>query len=232
MAGDPAALGDPPPQRRLSDLFAEALGPIDGLRAVDLGCGGGGATRVLARLGAQVLGLDPNAEAVAAARAAGGGPGYRVAGAEATGLDAGSADLVLFSNALHHCADMPAALAEARRILAPAGRLAVLEPVAPDPLWPASRLIDDEAPVYAAAQAALDACGLARISTHRYASKVRIADADEFVAGMRAVDPSRRLDPADRPALEAALAAALRHDADGPYIEHWGRLDVLASISR
>lgn len=69
-------------------------------RAVDLGCGTGQASVALAAHFDEVIGLDPSAEQIAHAE-----PhsrvSYRVAPAEATGLPAASADLVIAAQALH-----------------------------------------------------------------------------------------------------------------------------------
>ena len=69
-------------------------------RAVDLGCGTGQASRALAQRFDEVVALDPSAEQIAHAT-----PhprvSYRVAPAEATGLPAASADLVVAAQALH-----------------------------------------------------------------------------------------------------------------------------------
>lgn len=212
--------------------LAEMLGDITGLDAADIGAGSGRATRLLAEMGARAVGVEPNPDAVAAAEAKGGGPRYLIGTAEATGLPAASVDIVLFSYSLHHVPDMPGALAEAERILRADGRIAVLEPEAGDPLYPAVRLIDDEAPVYAAAQAAIDAAvasgRLVRTRSLQLASRYRPTSPDALVSEMTRVDPTRSLDPADRPAFEAAFAAAIETDADGPYAETWERVDLLS----
>jgi len=215
--------------------LTRALGPVAGLDVIDVGAGSGPITRALARLGARALGMEPSAEAVAAAAAAetaqATGARYAVAAAEATGLAGGSADVVVFSLSLHHVPDMGAAIAEAHRLLRSGGRLCVIEPEAPDPIWSVVRYVDDESAVYAAAQAAIDEAvrrgAVLRGQTLRHAAKYRSADAAAMLGDLTAVDPTRRLDPADRPAFEAAYAAALDHDADGAYIPYWLRLDVL-----
>jgi SAM-dependent methyltransferase len=68
--------------------------------AADLGCGTGQASVGLARHFAEVVAVDPSAEQIARAQAH---PRvtYRVAPAEATGLPAGWADLVVAAQALH-----------------------------------------------------------------------------------------------------------------------------------
>lgn len=227
----------PPPGLRpflsFSEVVAQSLGDITGLSVVDIGCGSGAATRMLTALGATATGVEPNPAVLAVAEAAGGASTYVCSGAEATGLSAGAFDIALFTRSLHHVPDMDAALAEARRIVKPRGRIGVLEPQAPDPLTPLMKLIDDETEVYAAAQAALERCGagggVERRPTLFYATKWRGTNtAQHVIDAMLAVDGARRFDEADRPAFEAAFAAAKQEDAEGVYLITWERMDVLA----
>lgn len=205
------------------------LGPLDGLAAVDLGAGSGRVTRLLAAMGAELVGVEPNAEQVAKAEAEGAAR-YVVAGAEATGLGAAAFDLAVFSFSLHHVPDMDDAVAEARRVTRPGGRVVVIEPTTEDPLYPVMRFVDDEAAVYDAAQAALtaaEAAGeLVRANSLRFAMKFRVETPDALMADLLDVDGGRRLAEADRAAFDAAFAAALRQDSDGGYIPHWIRMDV------
>lgn len=122
---------------KFHELFARtALPDLPGARCVvDVGCGFGKSTRPLtARYpGAEVIGVDlaaPNLRlAHAEAAAAGLAIRFRQADARATGLPAGSADLVTGTMVLH---EMPAGairetLAEAVRLLRPGGALRFLE---------------------------------------------------------------------------------------------------------
>jgi len=216
------------------DVVSQTLGDISRLKLVDIGCGSGGITRSLARLGALVTGVDPNASAIETAQSEGGGPTYRVAHAEELGLSDTSFDIAIFSNSLHHVEDMPAALAQAYRIVKPGGRIAVLEPVAPDPFQSVMRFIDDESAVYEAAQKALQALaasgGAILDQTLNYAGKYRVETPQDLIDGLIGIDGGRSLDEADRPAFEDAFASALTSDEDGHYIEHWQRFDVLTRV--
>ena len=86
---------------------------------VDVGCGTGISSRLLAERGYDVTGVDPNEPMLAHARAAGGAR-YCVGTAAETGLPEASFDLVSVAQAFHWF-DVPAALAEFRRILARPG---------------------------------------------------------------------------------------------------------------
>jgi 2-polyprenyl-6-hydroxyphenyl methylase / 3-demethylubiquinone-9 3-methyltransferase len=99
--------------------------PLEGLRALDLGCGGGLVSAPLARLGAQVTGVDAGEEAIGVARAYATGAGldidFQVSTAEAL-ADAGvSFDLVTALEIVEHVADVRAFLGAAATLTRPGG---------------------------------------------------------------------------------------------------------------
>lgn len=91
--------------------------------AWDCACGGGQASVALAGHFDCVVATDASAQQIAAA-APHAQVSYRVAKAEDSGLQSGTVDLVTVAQALHWL-DLPAFYAEVRRILRPAGVLAV-----------------------------------------------------------------------------------------------------------
>lgn len=91
--------------------------------AWDCGAGSGQASVALAEHFASVVATDSSAAQVAQA-AAHAGVEYRVAPAEASGLEAGSVDLVTVAQALHWF-DVSAFFDEVRRVLRPGGVVAV-----------------------------------------------------------------------------------------------------------
>jgi SAM-dependent methyltransferase len=94
-------------------VAAAKLAPVASV--VDLGCGTGISTRLFAARGLDVVGIDPNEEMLAHARAAGGGR-YLRGEAAATGLSDRSVDLAVAAQAFHWF-DLAPTFAELRRIL-------------------------------------------------------------------------------------------------------------------
>jgi SAM-dependent methyltransferase len=91
-------------------------------RVLDVGCGDGQVSRLAARLGATVVGVDPtwNQLTVAAQRA--GGPSFLRAGADGLPFRDGSFDVVVACLVFEHIEAVDAAIAEVARVLEPGGR--------------------------------------------------------------------------------------------------------------
>lgn len=109
-----------------SDGFA----PLDGRSALDVGCGAGLVTEPLARLGADVTGVDAAAEniAVATGHAARMGLDIAYRQGELGALGLGTFDLVTCLEVLEHVADKPAFVAQLVRHLADGGLLVLSTP--------------------------------------------------------------------------------------------------------
>jgi ubiquinone/menaquinone biosynthesis C-methylase UbiE len=120
-------------------VLLDALGPVEGLGVLELGCGAGDLSLKLLRRGARLTALDvsPRMVELARSRAAGAGR-FLVAPAEATGLPDGAFDRVVGKAVLHHV-DLPAAAREIRRLLRPDGRAAFFENQDRNPLLRAAR---------------------------------------------------------------------------------------------
>ena len=110
--------------------IAQAAGPGPFERLIDLGTGTGRMLRLLAPQARRSLGLDLSHQMLNVARA---GTAelerceLRHGDILATGLPAGAGDLVVVHQVLHYLADPAAAVAEAGRLVAPGGRLLVVD---------------------------------------------------------------------------------------------------------
>jgi 2-polyprenyl-6-hydroxyphenyl methylase / 3-demethylubiquinone-9 3-methyltransferase len=108
----------------------ENLKPLAGRRALDVGCGAGLLAEPLARLGAEVTGVDAAEETVAAARAHAAGAGLAIdyRQGELATLGLGTFDLVTAMEVIEHVADKPAFVRQLSGHLAPDGLLVLSTP--------------------------------------------------------------------------------------------------------
>jgi 2-polyprenyl-6-hydroxyphenyl methylase/3-demethylubiquinone-9 3-methyltransferase len=103
-------------------LDERSLKPFTTLRILDIGCGGGLVCEPLARLGAEVTGMDADANAITAAKA------HAEAGGLAIDYRVGTSDtlqeqfdVVLALEIVEHVADVAAFIADLKRLVKPGG---------------------------------------------------------------------------------------------------------------
>ena len=103
-------------------FYLQELGGLEGRRVLDAGCGGGLVARELAAAGAEVVGVDRSLGSLGVARRAVRGHFRPAQGRlERLPFAAGSFDAVVAADVLEHLPDLPAAVAELARVLAPGG---------------------------------------------------------------------------------------------------------------
>lgn len=106
---------------------AKLIGCLKGLRILDIGCGAGILSEPLARLGAEVTGIDPAAENIEAARVHAGendvAVDYRATTAESLDEAGERFDVVLAMEVVEHVVDVPAFVATCASMVKPSGLL-------------------------------------------------------------------------------------------------------------
>ncbi len=128
--------------------WSRALGLLlPSLRVADLGCGEGYLTVEASRWAESVVGIDRSTAVLARARALAQrrratNISWKRGELEKLPLPTASADLALFSQALHHAIEPARALGEAARILVPGGRVLILELREHEEAWVREKLGD------------------------------------------------------------------------------------------
>jgi ArsR family transcriptional regulator len=128
--------------------WARALGLLlPACTVADLGCGDGYLAVEAARWASRVVAVDRSREVLDRARALAARRDvrnieWRRGELEALPLDDGAVEVALLSQALHHATEPGRARAEARRVLAPGGRLLVLDLRRHEEAWVRERLGD------------------------------------------------------------------------------------------
>ena len=101
------------------------LDSMKGLRVLDIGCGGGILSEPLARLGAEMVGVDPSEENISAAQAHAEPSGlaidYRCTTAEDLAEHREQFDLVLAMEVVEHVTDVPLFIASCASLVKPGG---------------------------------------------------------------------------------------------------------------
>lgn len=183
--------------RNHQDVIA-TLVPLPGAKVIDVGCGNGRITRLIAAAGAQVVGIDPGQKQLDRARAEApvNGESYIEGSAENLPVADASADIVFFFNSLHHVPEavMDKALDEARRALKPQGWLFVAEPLAEGPQFELQKPYNDESEVRARAYEAIGRAkqrGFTELSETRYVADGKHASFEAYRENSVSINPGR-----------------------------------------
>jgi ubiquinone/menaquinone biosynthesis C-methylase UbiE len=121
---------------RVGEELLDAVGAGPGVRLLDVGCGPGTITAAAVARGARAVGVDLAAGMLQLGRERHPGLDLREGDAEALPFAEETFDAVVGGFVLNHLPDVDAAIAEAARVLAPRGRIAVAvwEPPERNPL--------------------------------------------------------------------------------------------------
>ncbi len=187
----------------------DSIRPLAGKTALDIGCGAGLVCEPLARLGADITGVDASAEnvSVAAAHAEMSGLDVRYMAGEVAGLDIGKFDLVTCLEVIEHVADKRAFLGDVAARLAPGGLLVMSTPNR----TAASRVL---------LVGAAEAVGYVPKGTHHWEDFINPEEFEELLAEVGLHVTERRgiaygigkgLHLSDNEALNYILAARHRH---------------------
>lgn len=211
------------------DRIGALVRGLQGASVLDLGCGGGHVAFAAAAAGASVTAYDLSAEMLAAVTAEAERRGLdrietRQGAAEALPFADAAFDAVLTRYSAHHWRDVPAALAEARRVLKPDGLFVVCDIVAPEePLLDthlqAVELLRDPSHVrdYRVSEwrAMLETAGLVPGDTRAYRPRMEFAS---WIARMRTPEVNVAAIRALQGSAPVEIAAHFAIEADGSFL--------------
>jgi ubiquinone/menaquinone biosynthesis C-methylase UbiE len=115
----------------------------DGCTVLEIGCGDGRLSVMLARDTRRYIAIDPDGESVTKARRQTGNAEFFIGSGETLPFGEALFDRVIFILSLHH-QNSRQALMEAHRVLNPAGQMIILEPAADGEFQQFFHLFDDE----------------------------------------------------------------------------------------
>jgi SAM-dependent methyltransferase len=118
--------------RVIVSTLERVVGPLSGIRVLDVGCGTGFVLSALESAGASACGIDMHQQALQRARSRVRGPLFRSGAASLPFM--ADFDIVSLFDVIEHVDDDAALLREASRVLAPGGCVAVTVPAGPH-LW-------------------------------------------------------------------------------------------------
>ena len=135
-AADDYDVFTPQSSARLIDAFVKLTELPAGARVIDLGCGSGTFTALLARTGFDCVGLDISAKLVAVGRRKHPQIEFVAGDIERLPFPAASFDGALLSGVVHHFPDPAPCAAETFRLLRPRGRFLAFDPNRMNPfMW-------------------------------------------------------------------------------------------------
>lgn len=220
--------------RNHQDVMRDAV-PLSGASVLDIGCGNGRITRLIAACGAHVTGIDPGKSQIEKALSEPriGDERYVMGSAENLPVADQSADIVFFFNSLHHVpeAAMDAALDEAKRALKPQGWLFIAEPLAEGPQFELQKPYNDETEVRARAYEAIGRAktrGFSDISESRYGADGKHESFEAYRENSISINPKRAKVFAEREAeIRARFEKYGDKRADGWHFPNLIRVNVL-----
>lgn len=168
-------------QEQITRQRIEKIVSLQDKEVLEIGCGQGRVTSMLANNRCGLVAIDPDQEQIAKARERWPGIDFRVGSGHDLEFADDSFDLVLFTLSLHH-QQSNIALKEAGRVLRQNGKILALEPALDGEVQVLSTLFEDEAPALIYARQAIKECALCMEDTDIFHTTWVFEDLEELYA--------------------------------------------------
>lgn len=149
------------------------------LKLLEVGCGDGRITSGLKGKFKKLVAIDPDLQSIKHARQKYPQIDFSVGNGESLQFEDDSFDIVLFSLSLHHQNGIKA-LKEAERVLAPEGKVLILEPSIESPISQLCSIFDDETIALRQAIENIKTCGLTTTSIRKIVTNWVFQDKNEL----------------------------------------------------
>lgn len=176
---------------------------LNGKVVLEIGCGNGRVTSLLADRSASLIAVDPDPVAIEEARRVVPGVDFRIGSGEKLDFSNRWFDLVLFTLSLHH-QDSESALCEAQRVLKKDGEILVIEPDAEGEVERVFAVVHNEDAAKQAAQQSIQKSGLQVRYSEYFGATWTFTDKNELCHYLHAYY-QRSFDPAAAAAIETLL---------------------------
>jgi ubiquinone/menaquinone biosynthesis C-methylase UbiE len=152
---------------------------LKGKRVLEVGCGSGRASALLAREAGELIAIDPDPELIKTARQEIPAVDFRVGTGEHLEFPDGVFDAVAFTFSLHH-QDSSRALSEAYRVLRPGGLVIIIEPSVEGEIHRFFRAFRDEDRQITEALAAIKNSPFTVLGTETFSIEWRFDDCEDL----------------------------------------------------
>jgi ubiquinone/menaquinone biosynthesis C-methylase UbiE len=151
---------------------------LKGKDVLEVGCGDGRVSGMLAPLARSLVAIDPNEERVRKAQMSVPGVDFRMGSGEKLEFFDESFDIVAFTFSLHH-QNAAEAMSEARRVLRPGGQVIITEPAIEGDMHPLFRIFNYEDDKILAAQEAIGKSGMRLVAQDKFDIEYIFRDIDD-----------------------------------------------------
>jgi SAM-dependent methyltransferase len=159
------------------------FGSLETKLVLEVGCGDGRITSLLAGKPKQLIAIEPDEEKIREARKKVNGVDFQVGSGEFLEFSDNCFDVIIFTLSLHH-QDSKVALSEAGRVLKEDGNILVIEPIGEGEIEQVFALVNDEKEARLEAQKAINESGFIIERSEMFNAKWIFEDKDELCQGL------------------------------------------------